>query len=83
MILVRVTAVGEKDVSIFSQVFEYSDESFDTVFAPSVSRIKEKLTAGLRTNTNKCLAFYCDYMVSQLRNKISFRSIEHEVRTLL
>ena len=83
MILVRVTVVGEKDVSTFSQVYKYSDESFYTVFAPSVSRIKEKLTAGLRINTNECLALYCDYIVSQIRNKISPRSIEHEIRTLL
>jgi urease gamma subunit len=83
LILVRVTVVGEKGASTFSLVFEYSDESFETVFAPSVSRIKEKLTAGLRINTNECLALYCDYIVTQLRNKVSSRSIEHEVRTLL
>lgn len=83
MILVRVTVIGEEDASTFSQVFEYSNESFDTIFSPTLDKITEKLKQGLRINLYECLAIYCDYIVSRLRIKKGTSSIEHEIRALL
>ena len=60
---------GERDTSPYFQVFEYSDESYERVFVPSVNMIKEKLTMGLRINFNECLALFCNYVVSQLRGQ--------------
>jgi urease gamma subunit len=83
LILVRVTLVGDEGASTFSQVFEYSNESFDNLFLPAVGRIKEKLKQRLRINLYECLALYCDYMVSRLRTKNGTTSIEQGVRALL
>jgi urease gamma subunit len=82
LILVRVTVIGE-EASPFSQVFEYSNESFDNIFSPTVDRIKEKLKQQLRINLYECLALYCDYMVSRLRIKNDTSSIEQGIRALL
>jgi urease gamma subunit len=75
--------IGEEGSSPFSQVFEYSNESFDNLFLPAVGRIKEKLKQRLRNNLYECLALYCDYMVSRLRTKNGTTSIEQGVRALL
>lgn len=75
--------IGEEGVSPFSQVFEYSNESFDKIFSPTVDRIKEKLKQQLRINLYECLALYCDYMVSRLRTKNDTSSIEQGIRALL
>ena len=83
MILVRVTVIGEEDTSTFSQVFEYSNESFDTIFSPTLDKIKEKLKQGLRINLYECLALYCDYIVSRLRTKKGTSAIEQGIRALL
>jgi urease gamma subunit len=83
LILVRVTVIGEEGASPFSQVFEYSNESFDKIFSPMVDRIKEKLKQRLRINLYECLALYCDYMVSCLRTKNDTSSIERGIRALL
>lgn len=74
--------IGE-EASPFSQVFEYSNESFDKIFSPTVDRIKEKLKQRLRINLYECLALYCDYMVSRLRTKNDTSSIEQGIRALL
>jgi urease gamma subunit len=83
--LIRVKAIvtGEKDASSFFRTFEYSNESYHTIFLPSVNDIKEKLTLGLRINTNECLALYCDYVVSQLRAQNHMEYIEKGAKTLL
>ena len=83
MILVRVTVISEEGASPFSQVFEYSNESFDNIFSTTVDRIKEKLKQRLRINLYECLALYCDYMVSRLRTKNDTSSIEQGIRALL
>ena len=83
MILVRVTVIGEEGSSSFSQVFEYSNESFDNIFLPTVDRIKEKLKQRLRINLYECLALYCDYVVSRRRTKNGTSSIEQGTRALL
>ena len=83
MILVRVTVISEEGASPFSQVFEYSNESFDNIFSTTVDRIKEKLKQRLRINLYECLALYCDYMVSRLRTKNSASSIEQGMQVLL
>ena len=75
--------IGEEGASPFSQVFEYSNESFDKIFSPMVDRIKEKLKQRLRINLYECLALYCDYMVSRLRTKNDASSIEQGIRALL
>ena len=74
---------GEKDTSPFFRVFEYSDESYDTIFLPSVNKIKEKLAMGLRININGCLTLYCNYVVSQLRAQNLIEHIEAGAKTLL
>ncbi|HEV2877265.1 MAG TPA: urease subunit gamma [Nitrososphaeraceae archaeon] len=83
MILVRVTVIGEEGASPFPQVFEYSNESFDKIFSPTIDRIKEKLKQRLRISLYECLALYCDYMVSRLRTKNDTSSIEQGIRALL
>lgn len=83
MILVRVTVIGEEGSSPFSQVFEYSNASFDNIFLPTVDRIKEKLKQRLRINLYECLALYCDYVVSRIRTKNGTSSIEQGTRALL
>lgn len=75
--------ISEEGASPFSQVFEYSNESFDTIFSPTLDKIKEKLKQGLRINLYECLALYCDYMVSRLRTKNDTSSIEQGIRALL
>jgi urease gamma subunit len=83
LILIRVTAIDENDSSTYSQVFEYSEESFDTIFAPSVDRIKEKLRQGLKINLYECVAMYCDYVVSRMRKNDAPKLIKHDLRSLL
>lgn len=83
MIRVKATVTGEKDTSPFFRVFEYSDESYDTIFLPSVNKIKEKLAMDLRININECLALYCNYVVSQLRAQSLIEHIEGGAKTLL
>ena len=83
MILVRVTVIGEEGASPFSQVFEYSNESFDNIFSTTVDRIKEKLKQRLRINLYECLALYCDYLVSRLRTKNRASPIEQGMQALL
>jgi urease gamma subunit len=75
--------IGEKGASPFSQVFEYSNESFDSIFLPKVDRIKEKLKQHLRINLYECLALYSDFLVSHLRTKNGTSSIEQGTRALL
>jgi urease gamma subunit len=83
LIRVKATVTGEKDTPPFFRVFEYSDESYDTIFLPSVNKIKEKLVMGLRININECLALYCNYVVSQLRAQNLIEHIEEGVKALL
>jgi urease gamma subunit len=83
LILVRVTVIGEEGPSRLSQVFEYSNESFDNIFLPTVERIKEKLRQRLRINLYECLALYCDYMVAHLRAKNGASPIEQGMQALL
>jgi urease gamma subunit len=83
LIRVKATVTGEKDTSPFFRVFEYSDESYDTIFLPSVNKIKEKIAMDLRININECLALYCNYVVSQLRAQNLIEHIEAGAKTLL
>lgn len=83
MIHVNATVTGEKDTSPFFWVIEYSDESYNTIFVPSVNKIKDKLATGLRININECLAFYSEYVVSQLRTRNRVERIERGAKILL
>ena len=83
MILVRVAVIDEQGASPFSQVFEYSNESFDNIFSPMIDRIKEKLKQQLRINLYECLALYCNYVVLRLRTKNGTSSVEKGIRALL
>jgi urease gamma subunit len=74
---------GERDTSPYFQVFEYSDESYERIFVPSVNMIKEKLTMGMRINFNECLALFCNYVVSQLRSQFPIERIEGGARKIL
>lgn len=72
---------GDRDTSPYFQVFEYSDESYERIFVPSVNMIKEKVTMGLRINFNECL--FCNYVVSQLRSQFPIEHIEGGARKIL
>ena len=72
MILVRVTVIGEEGTSPFSQVFEYSNESFDNIFAPTVDRIKEKLKQRLRINLYECLAYQSQSLAGLQHQSLCF-----------
>ncbi|MGA7542473.1 MAG: urease subunit gamma [Nitrososphaeraceae archaeon] len=74
---------GERDTSPYFQVFEYSDESYERIFVPSVNMIKEKLVMGLKINFNECLALFCNYVVSQLRAQSPIERIEGGARKIL
>jgi urease gamma subunit len=74
---------GEQDTPSYFQVFEYSDESYERIFVPSVNMIKEKLVMGLRINFNECLALFCNYVVSQLRFQYPIERIEGGARKIL
>jgi urease gamma subunit len=74
---------GERDTSPYIQVFEYSDESYEKIFVPSVNLIKEKLVMGLKINFNECLALFCNYVVSQLLAQNPIERIEGEARKIL
>jgi len=50
LIRVRAIVTGERDISPYFQAFEYSDESYERIFVPSVNMIKEKLVIELRKN---------------------------------
>jgi urease gamma subunit len=83
--LIRVKAIvnGENDLSPFFRVFEYSNESYDTIFAGSVNLIKEKIAGGLKINTNECLALYCNYIVLRIRAQNQISHIERDAKNLL
>jgi urease gamma subunit len=83
--LIRVKAIinGEKDLPSFFRVFEYSNESYDTIFAASVKLVKLKLARRLKINTNECLVMYCDYIVLRLRAQNQIAHIEREAKNLL
>ncbi|MGI0001810.1 MAG: urease subunit gamma [Nitrososphaeraceae archaeon] len=83
MIRVRAIVTGERDTSPYFQVFEYSDESYERIFVPSVNIIKEKLAMGLRINLNECLSLFCNYVVSQLRAQNPIELIEGRARKIL
>jgi urease gamma subunit len=83
LIHVKATVTGEKDTSPFFRVIEYSDESYNTIFVPSVNKIKDKIATGLRININECLAFYSEYVVSQLRTRNRVERIERGAKILL
>jgi urease gamma subunit len=83
--LIRVKAIinGEKDLPSFFRVFEYSNESYDTIFAASVKLVKVKLARGLKININECLVMYCNYIVLRLRAQNRIAHIEREAKNLL
>jgi urease gamma subunit len=83
LIRVRAIVTGERDTSPYIQVFEYSDESYERIFVPSVNVIKEKLVTGLKINFNECLALFCDYVVSQLRAQNPIERMEGGARKIL
>ena len=83
--MIRVKAIinGEKDFSPFLRVFEYSNESYDTIFAASVNLVKEKLARGLKININECLILYCNFIVLRIRAQNQIAHIEREAKNLL
>ena len=83
MIRVKAIVNGENDLSPFFRVFEYSNESYDTIFTASVNLIKEKIARGLKINTNECLALYCNYIVLRIRAQNQISHIERDAKNLL
>ena len=83
MIHLKVKVAGEKDASPLYCSFEYSDESYNTIFLPSIKDIQERLAKGLRINIFECLALYYYYVVSQLREQNNIECIQDGAKRLL
>jgi urease gamma subunit len=83
LIFVKAKVTGENDTTPLNFVFEYSEESYETIFLRSIEAIKERLATGLKINIYECLALYCYYVVTQLRRKISSKSIQQGIKLLL
>jgi urease gamma subunit len=83
LIRLKVKVAGEKDASPLYSSFEYSDESYNTIFLPSIKDIQGRLAKGLRINLFECLALYCYYVVSQLRKRNNIECIQEGAKRLL
>jgi urease gamma subunit len=83
LIRIKVKVAGENDASPLYCSFEYSDESYNTIFLPSINDIQERLAKGLRINIFECLALYCYYVVSQLRERNNIKCIQEGAMRLL
>jgi urease gamma subunit len=83
LIRLKAKVTGEKDASPLYCSFEYSDESYNTIFLPSIFDIHERLAKGLRINIFECLALYCYYVVSQLRERNNIEYIKEGAKRLL
>jgi urease gamma subunit len=83
LIFVKAKVTGENATTPLNFVFEYSEESYETIFLRSIEAIKERLASGLKINIYECLALYCYYVVTQLRGKRSSKSIQQGIKLLL
>jgi len=82
MINIKTEIKGEKDMSPFIKMFEFSDND-EVIFLNSVDTIKQKLSKNMRLNMNETLTMYLAYVVSQIRSKNSIENIVNNVSKIL
>jgi len=83
MIDVRMTVKGEPDTSPFIRTFFYPDKTDEQIFYNSVDMIKKKIYRNLKINVNESLIIFCAYVVSELREHKSIKTIERNSKDIL
>lgn len=83
MIDIKVWVRGETDTPPFVKVFQYPDREEESIFFNTIASIKKKIGMGLKTNTNETLAFYCAYLIEQMRAHKSLEQIEKAAQSIL
>ncbi len=83
MIDIKVWVQGETDTPPFVKVFQYPDKEEESIFFNTIASIKKKIGMGIKINTNETLAFYCAYLIEQIRAHISLDQIEKATQSIL
>lgn len=83
MIDIKVWVQGETDTPPFVKVFQYPDKEEESIFFNTIASIKKKIGMGLKINTNETLAFYCTYLIKQMRAHKSLEQIEKAAQSIL
>ena len=83
MIVIKVWVRGETDTPPFVKVFQYPDKEEESIFFNTIASIKKKIGMGLKINTNETLAFYCAYLIEQMRAHKSIEQIEKAAQSIL
>ena len=83
MIYVKALIKGEDDIPPFTRLFEYADESDESIFFEAIQMIRQRLSKNLRINIHECLMVYLAYVVQQLRANKPIKSIKENARKIL
>ena len=83
MIYVKALIKGEDDIPPFTRLFEYADESDESIFFEAIEMIRQRLSKNLRINIHECLMIYLAYVVEQLRANKPIKSIKGNARKVL
>jgi urease gamma subunit len=83
MIDIKVWVQGETDTPPFVKVFQYPDKEEESIFFNTIASIKKKIGMGLKINTYETLAFYCAYLIEQMRAHKSLEQIEKAAQSIL
>ena len=83
MIYVKALIKGEDDITPFTRLFEYADESDESIFFEAIEMIRKRLSKNLRINIHECLMIYLAYVVEQLRANKPIKSIKGNARKVL
>ena len=83
MIYVKTLIKGEDDIPAFTRLFEYADESDESIFFEAIEMIRQRLSKNLRINIHECLMIYLAYVVEQLRANKLIKSIKGNARKVL
>lgn len=82
MIDIRAVVKGEDDLSPFTKIFHFDNDS-GQVFFNGVDSIKNRLSRNLRININETLMFFSAFIVSQLHDKKPIDEIAKKSKKLL
>jgi urease gamma subunit len=83
MIDIKVWVQGETDTPPFVKVFQYPDKEEESIFFNTIASIKKKIGMCIKINTNETLAFYCAYLIEQMRAHKSLEQIEKAAQSIL
>ncbi len=83
MIYVKALIKGEDDIPPFTRLFEYADESDESIFFEAIQMIRQRLSKNLRINVHECMMIYLAYVVEQLRANKPIKSITANARKVL